>query len=436
MRSSRFNLVLVTVAATVIGACGSSAKPGAAPPGRVKLSLAAAADEGKAALYPLRATRYVLDGTLADLGADAPVRKLVGHEVTDAEAARLAGGLGLHATPVRTGTGYEVLDGDARLTIDTSSGVTYVDYSRTGNAGGGSEPGSVGSGSGSSGPSTGATSTDTKPPVPGPDTTVENPPVPGPDTTVENPPATVPLPTTPPPVDVPSADDAVTIAQTLLDDLGVLAGQPWAHDVSDSGGVAVSCGPDTPCLPAPSEVTARTVTFELLLDGARVPGVSWSVTVGSHRLVESVSGAWGAPELAGTYPLRSTADVFDDLRNGRAQHVGPQPLALGAAEGVAPDVATGEPTSVPPIEVRITGVSLGAARWDGTENGHPVVYLLPTYRFHAREADAAPYDVEVLALEPADFAIVGPVTEGVPKSGGTPGRAEPLTTPADTSRAR
>ena len=29
-----------------------------------------------------------------------------------------------------------------------------------------------------------------------------------------------------------------------------------------------------------------------------------------------------------------------------------------------------------------TGVSLGAARWEGRENGRPVTYLVPTYRLY------------------------------------------------------
>jgi hypothetical protein len=125
------------LAVVTIAACGSSAaKPAAAPPTRPKLALnRAAGDEARAALYPVRPVRYVLDGPLADLGADAPVYRLVGHAVTEADVARIAGLLGMHAAPTRTEWGYEVRDGDALLNVETNGGATWVDYSSAGNAG-------------------------------------------------------------------------------------------------------------------------------------------------------------------------------------------------------------------------------------------------------------------------------------------------------------
>jgi hypothetical protein len=194
----------------------------------------------------------------------------------------------------------------------------------------------------------------------------------------------------------------------LLDRLGVLSGQQWADEVSDAGGVAVSCAADVPCAPVPTTVTARTVTAELVVDGVRLPAVGWSVTIGEHDQVESVSGTWAEPQDVDRYPLRSTQQVFDDLRAGNARFAGPQPLAAAGAAIASP---TGDPEpSV--VEVHVSGVSLGLARWDGTDNAEPVTYLLPTYRFHAHVGDGAPYDIEVLALDPTSFTVAGPVSTG------------------------
>jgi hypothetical protein len=298
----------------------------------------------------------------------------------------------MHAAPTRTEWGYEVRDGDALLNVETNGGATWVDYSSAGNAGA-----SVGGSPGAA-----AVTPDTS------DTPV-----------TDEPPA--PLPTTPPPVDVPNADDAARIAQQLLDNLGVLDGQQWKHDVTDSSstGVAVACAADTPCPPTPDPVVSeRNVSYALVLDGAPLPDVGWNVTVGSHGAVEAVSGTWAKPEPAGTYPLRSTADVFADLQHDRAQYVGPQPLAANAAAGAEiarDDTGTtgvtgpgAEPDPAMEQVVHIIGVSAGRARWDGTAGRQPAVYILPTYRFQAQVEGQPSYDVELLALDPAGFTIAAP----------------------------
>jgi len=387
MRRSRLvPLVAGMLAVVTIAACGSGAsKQATAPPAPAKLVLdAGAGDEARAALYPVRPLRYVLDGTLADLGADAPVYRLAGHAVTEADVARVADVLGMHATPTRTEWGFEVRDGDALLNVETTGGTTWVDYSSVGN------PGVAGGGSsGSSG-------------VPDPPVADD---VPLPPTTIA------------PPVDLPSDDAAARIAQQLLDDVGVLDGQQWAHDVSDTSndGIAVSCAADTPCPPPPDPViSARNVSYELVLDGAQLPDVGWNVTVGSHGAVQALSGTWAKPEPAGTYPLRSTADVFADLQHDRAQYVGPQPLAAGVAEIARDDTGgTGaQPDPVTQPDVHVTGVSAGRARWDGTDGGQPAVYILPTYRFRAQVPGQPSYDVELLALDPAGFTIAAPAAPG------------------------
>ena len=424
-------IVAVALAATAIGACGSASNHVSAPaPAPRKLALVTSGGRADAAIYPQRPTVYALDGTLPDLGTQAPVRRLVSHDVTDADVARIAGALGMHASPVKTGTGYEVHDGDAVLTVDTTGGVTYVSYSSTGGAGGVSAGGTAGSGSAN--PSTGVA----VPPDAGPPGTAQPTVVPSPppvDT-----PATEPSTTIPNPVDVPSADDAAGIAQSLLDGFGVLGDQKWAHDVTDANGVAFSCAPDAASCndtPAPP-VTARTVTYELLVDGARVPGIDWSVTVGAHRAIESVSGTWAAAGDPSPYALRSTKDVFADLQHGRAQYPGPQPMLAQGSPEAAPLVAPGTvlgtaPDTVPPLEVHITGVTLGSARWDGTDNGQPAVYVVPTYRFHARVGQSDPYDIELLALDPGTFTIASPpVPKGGPVPGGAGSGVEPQPAPA------
>src|SRR5690242_12520059 len=96
--------VLLSVAPAlglVLASCGgSSASVRSAPPTtdapgpRARLHLRAEASEadsaGLPAIYPVRPTKYVLDQPLADLGASAIVRRLVPHEVTDADVRALA----------------------------------------------------------------------------------------------------------------------------------------------------------------------------------------------------------------------------------------------------------------------------------------------------------------------------------------------------------
>jgi hypothetical protein len=366
-------------------ACGAGQEQ-AAPHARAKLLLERKARGETGALYPERPTTYVLDGALPDLGSDAPVRRLKGHAVAESDVARFADALGLHGAPARTATGFEVRDGDAILTVDTSGTTTLVEFSdNAGSASGGASSGAGSGSAGSIGGSTGPGASDTATTEPAPSTT-----------------------TLPPPVDVPSESEAREMAQALLDGFGVLIGQEWSSDVTDAGGVAVACPEDVECPPTPSYVTARSVDFRLVIDDAPVQAIDWIVTIGEHRRIQSVSGTWAEPETIGSYALRSTNDVFDDLRHGRAQFVGPQPL-----EAASPETAPVEPEPVPAVEVHVTGVTLGAARWEGSEDGRAVVYIVPTYRFRARVEHGEPYEIEVLALDPA---VVGFMTEAVPTS--------------------
>jgi hypothetical protein len=241
-------------------------------------------------------------------------------------------------------------------------------------------------------------------------------------------PIDVPLPTTPPPVDVPSAVDAANIAQTLLDRLGVLAGSDWTHSVDAGDAVAISCAPNADCASEPSTVSARTVTYRLAIDGIDVPGIEWSVTIGEHGRVIAVYGTWADVQNAVDYPLRSTADAFADLKDGDASSPGPRPLAANAADDPATSyVAPGGgsdtgpapvPEPVPAPAIHINGAKLGLARWDGMRGDDAVVYIVPTYRFQARMDDST-YDIEVLALDPASFDVAptAPAAEVAPSAG-------------------
>ena len=231
---------------------------------------------------------------------------------------------------------------------------------------------------------------------------------------------------------MPSAADATSIARGLLNRLGVLAGQDWSTAVTDSGGVAVSCAVGMPCPTVPPEVSARTVTFSLTLDGTRVDGVDWSVTIGERHRIESVNGEWATPAAIGTYPLRPTAAVFADLQHGNAKYPGPQPMtAMSGAPAVeAPTIATSPTTAtIPTVTVHVTGVSFGLARWDAYNNGQTVVDLVPTYRFHARVDSGSTYDIEVLALDPGAVTFTNPTPTPQP----LPAQPAPSPTPAPGS---
>jgi hypothetical protein len=375
------------IAVLVAGACGSATESGhtstatRSPIGKLALApapltAAPSARNAEPAIFPGRPTKYVLDTRLADLGASAAVWRMRAHPVNATDVQRFATVLGLVGTPVQTSAGWEMQGTSAMLSFAVTDANATVSYAF-------GAPNAVGGSVGSVG-SVGAPTSTTP--------------------TVAAPPAQ--------PVDVPNAADATSMARGLLDRLGVLAGHEWSTVANDSGGVAVACPVGMPCPTVPPEVSARTVTFSLMLNGTRVDGVDWSITIGRHRRIESVNGEWAAPANIGSYPLRSTAAVFADLQHGTAKYAGPQPMmAVSGAPAVgAPTIVTTPPSgTLPTVAVHVTGVSLGLTRWDAYDNGHPFVDLVPTYRFHARIDGGASYDIEVLALEPGAVAFTNPL---------------------------
>jgi hypothetical protein len=420
MNRTRFcGISSAALVVVVAGACGSAAQSGldastrtTSQPKRLELATTGAgtqSTEGRAALFPVRPTTYELDVTLPDLGPSALVRRMKSVPVSSTDVRRFATALGLQGAPTRTPTGWEVQGTEAMLAFVVTDGGTDVSYSLgVPSAVGGSGGASGGGVPGGSGIATTPGSAVAVDPV----TKVAAPPSPARTTLVPSPPPDISQPA--PPVDVPSADEARTIARELLDRFGVLAGQSWSAAVNDSGGVAVACPVGVPCPSGPPEVFARTVTFSLTLDGTRVDGVDWSVTIGEHRRIESLNGQWATPAPLGSYRLRSPAGVFADLRNGTARYTGPQPLrALSDTAAVGAPASEPSPT-LPAVAVHITGVSLGIARWDAYDGGDNIVDLVPTYRFHARVDGAESYDIVVLALDPGAVTFTNPAPKPEP----------------------
>ncbi len=429
-------LISVAWVAAVVGlaGCGSAGVgTGASPAGKLELAAAAGGHAAMAAaapeVMPMRPTRYVLDATLPSLGAKAAVWRLAPHPLSLSDVRHFAAALALTAAPTRTPTGWQVLGTDASLSFVVSGATEEVSYGPGGSASGGAST-SSGSGGvvdqvgtavppglpGASGAVGGASA--------GPIAPVPSASLAAPPTTIAPPPATLPAP-----VDVPSAGQAQSSARSLLDRLGVLAGQQWSAEVSDSAGIAVACSSGQACPADLGPVFARTVTFSPVVDGVNVGGVGWSVTLGEHGRVESLDGDWATPVPAGSYPLLTTDAAFGGLQRGDARYAGPQPM-IGYAEpaGVVPgSTGSAETLSPAPVVVRITGVSLGLARWDAYLHGSPAVELVPTYRFHATDGSSS-YDIEVLALSPDSVTFT---TAAIPP--GTP-QPEPLP-PASSSSA-
>ena len=351
----------------------------------------------------MRPPSYVLDGTLPDLGTQAPVYRWTAHTVDVADGRTDSPhALGIDATATATADGFQASDNDATLTVTTSDGATDVSYY----LGGHDRVRRIERfGAGRSAPDRRCRPgrPDRRAVPPDADTR-------GARTTVDVPPKLTA------PVDVPSASDAETIARALLDHAGVLTGQQWATDVTDSGGIAISCAVGETCTGMPGEVTARDVTFTLMIGGARVSGIAWNVTVGEHSQIESVYGEWargrrarhlrpaldrrrvhGAAERrARTSAASNPSSVDGDVRTPVAaatahepeRPVTIEPDTVRPARSPVPGDRIGPTIRSPgrPIEVHVTGVSLGLARWDAVDGDQNVVDLVPVYVFHTDDS--------------------------------------------------
>jgi hypothetical protein len=459
MKPSLARISVLAIAVLSAGACGSAATPEASSPSSTpKLSLAKASARTGAAdaaqepgAMPLPApVSYVLDGTLPDLGTQSPVYRWTAHTVDIAEVNRLAGVLGIDAPATATDDGFAVNGSNATLAVSTAYGATQISYYPGGNAvdgvSGGSSDGSSGSSSSPPSPGTGT--------EPGDKPIAIDEPTPIDPGVIEVPEKRAV------PVDVPSADAAEDIARALLDRMGVLDGQTYDSEVNSSGGIAVSCEVGTDCSGEPQQVFARDVSFTLVIDGVRVNGIGWNVSVGEHSRIDSLYGEWGTSDVLGTYDLRSTSAAFEALNQGDLNYRGPQPVAVDGdvpvsaqADAATPDDTPAaappvpepngrEPavdlplpvdpkpvdtTPVEPMVVHVNGVSLGLARWDAVDGGTNVIDIVPTYQFHT-VSDGIESDVEELALDPGAIDFADPIVPSLPVP--EPGTAKPEPAPA------
>ena len=463
-RTSLARWSVVAIAALVAGGCGSAASSDhaatrSAPP---KLSLTktsvatGAADAREPGAPAMRPTTYVLDAKLADLGSTARVYRWTAHSVDVGEVDQIARALGISGAATATADGFQATDSDATLTVTVSNSTAQVSYypggAEAGGGSSGSSPGSIGTGIAQAGGSGVA-----------PDGSTTGIP-PAPTTVVTEPATTVPPPRFAP-VDVPSANHAEAIARHLLDNAGVLAGQQWESEVTDSGGIAISCRVGELCTGVPGEVTARNVAFHLVIGGVRVTGVDWTVTVGEHSKIESVYGEWASATPLGTYGLRSTDDAFTALKNGDGNTGGIEPLQRGvpvnaqdtpavgpetsaASSGapvtiepgtVHPVPAPGDTGTIPtipepkidPLVVHVTGVSLGLASWNAVDGNQNAVDLVPVYVFHTSTTDPAggdpsTSDLEQLALDPGAIQFAAPIPVPVPEPAPAPEPMPPV----------
>jgi hypothetical protein len=196
VRNSVIALVVVVAAGCGSAGSGQTASTRPSTPPQLSLTKAAgrtAAADASALLYPARPTTYVLDGTLPDLGSQALVYRWTAHAATIEEVNQLADALGINATATTTPEGFQASDGTATLMVMVADGTTQVSYFLGGN--------DVTGGSTGGGVSTGSVGTGVEPELPADKPLATDPT----DTTVP--------PILTPPVDVPSADEAETIAR-------------------------------------------------------------------------------------------------------------------------------------------------------------------------------------------------------------------------------
>lgn len=337
---------------------------------------------------PARAIDYTLAAPLPSLGSSAPVYRVLPAEAVHEATVRIADALALQG-PVRdVGGGAQVSDGTHTLNVFK--------------AGAGLEVSMFGGGAVSSG---------------------------GTGVGVAPPPATsnqpeVRAPQVQAPQALPSAEAAQRIARRILERATVLDGAGWETDVTDGAGVvsAIACPIGASCPPQPRPVvTSRMVVFHRIVDGRRTAGLDWSVDVGDHGVVQSLSGTWARLELVAQYPLRAVADVYRDMVNGRAWHGRPMPLGASAVGG-APSIAVRPGTPLPRTRVTVTGVRLGATLMPAFEASASTAYVVPTYRFDGKYDTGAQWDAEVVALP--STLIASPKHVPDPPSARMPGRTD------------
>lgn len=478
---SRTKTVLASIAAIALAAAGLAALASSgADGGPVPLALQSpgsaantmSAEDGAAANgapadaradlfpYPTTTFEYRLAGALGDLGATAPVYRLVTpgggtRDLDAAEVARMAAALGIAAAPVALDYGgWEASDGERTLSVSGDASGWFVSVANgpgmtrdgeviegsdgTGSGGGASDGTGSGGGTGTNAtdPDDSGSSDTASPDTGSPDTDpgLEPEPVPVPEPS----PVPVPEPTPiPEPTDLPEPAAAQQIAEDLLAALGVLDGADWQFSVTDGTpmGIAVSCVAGTVCDDGveQSVVMSRSVVAQRIVDGRAVVGLEWYVEVGDLGVVQYAGGMLADLERVDDYPLQSTTDVYDALVRG---DYGGGPVALGAPEAMS-SVEPGAPTVVdcPPdtrcaapdiacvddcpepqvVTITVTDVTLASQLWYATDDaGNPVQYLVPSYRFVGSFDDGTEWSSVMLAID--DAYVTG--AEPTPVPGG------------------
>lgn len=431
--------------AYVAGRAGDSSRP------LPKLGLTAGAgggatsiseDSGVRSSLAIKANyHYAVAGTLPDLASRAPVSRLVWPRVDASTVQSWAKTLNVGGTePVDEGAarGWTVTGLNGMLNVGQNASMGYFNYQSGHFTGGsGSSPGAEPSPDASKGSASGSATS----PDPGidPGTVVPFAPI-----TSDGGPSTVSEP--PLPQDLPSAADARTQGEQLLRDLGVLDGA-WEFEVRDGGSVGIAsssvCTPQESCPPPTTQtaLTSRAVVAHRVIEGRRVDGLEWTVDIGDHGSVTSVSGTLAKVEAVGDYPLRPTSAALDDLRSGSGSGF---PVPLGAPEersaidvpecGPAVDCTTPVPDcpdTCPAREVKITitDATLGSQLWFGSEPTQPTAYLVPMYRFKGHDDTGAEWSSDVLALE--DGQLAPPTAPATPEPSPVPARATPTTSAPD-----
>lgn len=277
------------------------------------------------AIYPGGGYEYRLEGTLPDLGSEAPVYRLVRPDLTADDVAAMAAAVGIGATPQLQSDGSWLADdGSHSLSLYPGPGSWSVSYG--GASFGATEPGSPG------------------------DVAVE---------VIEDsePPVTHTVPLDPPdistPTNLPDEATAEQIARDLLDSLGVLDDAEWQVTVQAGGMMGFGCAEAetsdgagdvasdsvSNCGETQEVVTSWNVVFARVVGGVTTSGLEWSVDVGDGGTIDFAYGTLADLEELGDYPLRSTQAAFDELQNGGGMYPGPVPLGDPAARSAAPEPA-------------------------------------------------------------------------------------------------
>lgn len=299
---------------------------------------------------PAQEITYELAGELPGLGSEAPVYRLVAPEMDGDRVQEMAATVGVEGLLEASAGGWTVTGEEGSFGVaPVPGGWSVSSYEVLGTVGSSAVPGSPelssseGSSSAPGAPMASVASSSVTTMAGGAAGQVDDAGV-----RVEE-----PMPPTGP-EDLPSEEEAESLAHDLLVRLGVLEGE-WDVATSPSGmmGFAVACaeGEECPETDVQETILSWSVTFARVVDGVPASGLEWAVDVGDRGAIQSLWGTLSDLEHMGDYPLRSTTEVFEDLKAGEDMFGGPVPLGAGApAVGAPVDPAVGvgqsEPASV------------------------------------------------------------------------------------------